>query len=135
MLDPPRVFDEVHRVLRPGGRFVTESLGEPVELFVELILMMPDGKEVMGENIFLDDGEWREIIAGRDFEILELAWPRFALDYADLGSLFAWLEATSHGDFDVKKVGPEDRAALERRFPGAISCPCQGLRLALRRRA
>ena len=135
MLDLPAVFDEVQRVLRPGGRFVTEFLGEPIQLFVDLILKMPDGQDVMSENIFLGEDEWRNIIAARGFEILQLEWPRFTLTYTDLRSLFAWLEATSHGAFDAGKIAPEDRAALERKFPGALSCPCKGLRMALRRLA
>ncbi len=133
MLDPPAVFGEIHRVLRPGGRFVAEFLGEPVELFVELILMMPGGEEVMEENVFLDEAEWREMISAHGFEVFALEWPQFLLTYASLGSLFAWLEATSHGAFDAEKIGPKDRAALERTFPGALSCPCKGLRMALRR--
>jgi len=133
MLNPGAVFAEVRRVLRPGGRFVAEFLGEPVELFTELIFMMPGGEHLMAENVFLDENEWREIIARSGLEILDFAWPQFALDYESLQSLFDWLQGTSQGAFAAEKIGPEDRAALERRFPGAISCQCQGLRMVLRR--
>ena len=133
VLDPTAVFDELRRVLRPGGRFVAEFLGEPVQLFVDLVLMMPGGEHVVGENLFLKEEEWRQIIAGHGFEILDFAWPQFTLDYEDLPSLFDWLEATSQGAFDAERLRPEDRMALARRFPGVISCPCQGLRMMLRR--
>ncbi|MEM7173219.1 MAG: methyltransferase domain-containing protein [Pseudomonadota bacterium] len=133
MLDPATVFSEVQRVLRPGGRFVTEFLGEPIQLFVELILMMPGGKAMAKENIFLDEKGWRRIVMASQLEILDFEWPQLTLSYKDLQSLFEWLEATSHGAFDAKKLGPKDRAVLERKFPVAISCQCKGLRMMLRR--
>jgi len=135
ILNLPALFDEVQRVLRPGGRFVTEFLGEPIQLIVDLILMMPAGKDMMGGNIVLDEKEWREVILARAFEILRLEWPEFALDYTILQSLFDWLEATSRGAFDANKILPGDRAALERQFPVSITCPGKGLRMTLRRLA
>jgi len=135
MLNTPAVFDEVRRVLRPEGHFVTEFLGEPIRLFIDLILMMPSGEAMIGENIFLEEKEWREIVTARGLEILSFEWPEFAISYRNLRSLFEWLEATSQGAFDAKKIGPDGLAALERKFPGTISCPCKGLRFVLRRSA
>jgi len=132
MLDPPAVFDEVRRVLRPGGRFVAEYLGELIEPLVEVLFMTADGRAMKSENIILDEAAWRAIVEPR-FNILDFGWPRFALDYKDLPSLFAWLEATSQGAFDRKNIGAEDRAALERKYPGAITLECKGLRMVLRK--
>lgn len=133
VLDPAAAFSEVHRVLRPGGRLVTEFLGAPIQPVMDLIRMMPGGDDMVAENIFLAETEWRRIIGSSGLEIDDFAWPLFGLDYESLESLFRWLEGTSHGAFDSAKLTPEDQAALARRYPGAISLPCTGLRMILRR--
>jgi SAM-dependent methyltransferase len=133
VLDPAPAFSEVYRVLRPGGRFVTEFLGAPVQLFMDLIRMMPGGEKMVAENIFLDETEWRGIIGTSGLEIDDFTWPLFGLDYQNLESLFRWLEGTSHGAFDSAKLTPEDQAAFAQHYPGAISLPCTGLRMILRR--
>ena len=60
VLDTPALFAEIARVLRPGGRLVTEFLGAPIELFVDLIMTMPSGSQIVTENLFLTDAQWRE---------------------------------------------------------------------------
>jgi ubiquinone/menaquinone biosynthesis C-methylase UbiE len=133
MVRPAPVFDELWRVLRPGGRFVVENLGKPIAFFFDLVAMMRDQKAHRAENIFLDEAQWRAIIEPRGFEIHELTWPRFTLDFQDLPALFAWLEATSHGAFDSAKLTPDDRAALMRQYPGTASFECIALRMILRK--
>lgn len=133
VLRPERLFAEIHRVLRPGGRFVAEFLGEVVSLFEELVFLMPDGETVMQENIFLDDASWRGIVTAQDLEITRIDWPRLSLEFHSLDSLYDWLNATSHGAFDAARIAPNPRAALAARFPGAVSVPCQALRMQLRR--
>lgn len=132
-LHPSAVFGEVRRILKPGGRFVSEFLGKTIGLFEELVLMMPSGKEAMKENIYLDDARWREIVNAQGLEIKQIEWPRFMLEYKNLHALFNWLEATSQGAFDARKVHSDARAALARRFPGAVTCPCTGVRMVLHR--
>jgi SAM-dependent methyltransferase len=133
VLDPAPAFGEVYRVLRPGSRFVTEFLGAPVQLFVDLIRMMPGGDAMVAENIFLDEAQWRGIIETSGLDIVDFDWPVFPIDYEDLDSLFSWLEGTSHGAFDRAKLTEEARATLAQQYPGAVSLPCTGLRMTLRR--
>lgn len=134
ILDQPAMLDEVRRVLRPGGRFVAEFLRAYTELFVELVRLMPDGDSHLGENRFLSEAEWRDMIAARRFETVALECPDFALEYDDLPALLDWLEATSHGAFDAAKIPSQTRAAYDERFPGRISLVCQAYRLVLRRK-
>ena len=131
VLDQAAMLDEVRRILRPGGRFVAEFLSEPIPLFLTLIRMMPDGEAVEGENCFLDEAAWRTMIAARGFDILSFERPEFALRYDDLPALFDWLEATSHGAFDARRLMPAARRDLERQYPGDIACLCKAFRMAL----
>jgi len=131
VLDQAAMLGEARRILRPGGRLVAEFLSEPIPLFLRLILMMPGGEAVEGENCFLDEAAWRSMIAAQGFEILSFERPQFTLRYDDLPALFDWLEATSHGAFDARSVPPAARRDLERQYPGDVACQCKAFRMAL----
>ncbi|WP_372574950.1 class I SAM-dependent methyltransferase [Ruegeria jejuensis] len=133
VLDQKRLFGEVERALRPGGRMVTEFLGAPIETLIELLLMMPDGASAMRENVYMDEADWRALIAPRALAVERLDWPEIPLHYQNLQALFDWLEATSHGAFDHRKLSAENLAMLSRRFPSEIELPCTGLRMVLRK--
>ncbi|MDP5217615.1 methyltransferase domain-containing protein [Ruegeria sp. 2205SS24-7] len=133
VLDQNRLFSEIERVLRPGGRMVTEFLGAPIETLIELLLMMPEGAKALGENVYLDEVGWRALIAPHALAIEKLDWPETPLRYENLQALFDWLEATSHGAFDHRKLSAQDRAMLTRRFPAEIELACLGLRMVLRK--
>jgi SAM-dependent methyltransferase len=133
VLDQPAMLDEVRRILRPGGRFVAEFLREQIQLFVDLVLLMPEGGTHLEENCILDEGEWRHMIAARGCEIQRFDLAGIPLCYDSLSSLFDWLEATSHGAFDANKLPPAARRDLERRYPGEINCLCKAFRMVLRR--
>ncbi len=124
---------EVERVLRPGGRFVTEFLGKPIELFLDLIRLMPDSDAILTENTFLEETEWRSLIDRRKLGIERFEWPVFSLEYESLPALFEWLEATSHNAFRTACLTPEKRLELEAEFPGNISLECPALRMVLSR--
>ena len=133
VLDQNRLFREVERVLRPGGRMVTEFLGAPIETLIELVLMMPDGATNLSENAYLDEAGWRALIAPRALAVERLDWPEIPLHYRTLEALFDWLEATSHGAFDHRKLSAENLTMLSRRFPADIQLSCTGLRMVLRK--
>jgi SAM-dependent methyltransferase len=133
VLDQPAMLSEIRRILRPGGRFVSEFLSEPIPLFAELIELMPNGGDIAGENCFLGEAAWREMVAERRLDIERFERPEIPLRYADLSGLFDWLEATSHGAFEAARIAPAARRQLESRFPGEIVCLCKAFRLSLRR--
>ena len=100
---------------------------------MDLIRMMPGGDSTVAENIFLDEAEWRGILETSGLDVVDIGWPVFGLDYADLEALFRWLEATSNGAFDSTKFTPAEHAMLATKYTGAISLPCTGLRMILLR--
>ena len=132
VLDQPAMLGEIRRVLRAGGRFASEFLSEPIPLFVDLIELMPNGDDIAGENRFLGEAPWREMIAARRLETERFERPEIPLRYADLPGLFDWLEATSHGAFEAARIAPAARRDLESRFPGEIVCLCKAFRMILR---
>ena len=133
VLDHEKMLAEVERVLKPGGRFVTEFVGATPELFVELLTYMPDSQALIDENRFDNEAEWRAMIAERALAIEILEWQKHMLNYPNIESLYDWLEGTSHGGFQADLISAEDKAKLEARFPQEASAEITGLHLTLRR--
>ncbi|MEM7138658.1 MAG: methyltransferase domain-containing protein [Myxococcota bacterium] len=133
VLDHATMLREVERILKPGGRFVAEFVGETPSLFYELLLLMPDGEQHVQDNAFRKDQEWRTLISARKLETVRWDWLSLSLDFENLTDLYQWLEGTSHGRFEAKNMAPAAAADFEARFPGPASAPVTALRMVLER--
>lgn len=134
VLDHAATLREVERVLRPGGSFAAEFVGEASPLLEELLRLVPEGDAVIQANAFREDLEWRALVAERAFDIVQWDWLALSLDFDCLAQLYEWLEGTTHGKFQAAKMPAEERAAFAVRFPDRASCPITSLRVLLARR-
>lgn len=134
VLDHAAMLREIERVLKPGGRFVAEFLGQPIPLLIELVLLMPDGAQQIQTNAYRTEAEWRRLISACKVDIMRFDWPALTLDFDCLPDLYEWLEGTSNGGFQAAKLPAQAGADFAARFPGAVSCPVKALRMVLQRR-
>ncbi|MCV0428781.1 MAG: methyltransferase domain-containing protein [Roseibium sp.] len=126
--DMPAFLAETYRVLKSGGRMVFECVGEPVHKIVELLAMMPSFDEIMQENTFQSDEIWREQISAAGFSIELFDWPVLELEFADVGAMLEWTEATSHGAFRRDLLSGEQMAEIRQQYPADVVIPFQALR-------
>ena len=134
VLDHAAMLREVERVLRPGGSFAAEFVGEASSLLEELLRLVPGGEAVIQHNAFREDSEWRALVAERAFDVVRWDWLALALDFDSLAHLYAWLEGTTHGGFQAAEMPADETAAFAKRFPAEVSCPMTSFRMLLKRR-
>lgn len=125
---------ELERMLKPGGRFVAELLGEPPQRLVELVSLTPGGAQLVQGLVYHNEADWHALIGSHALERALFDWPELSLEFEDLNHLYEFLEGSTHGRFQVADVPDEARADLAKRYVGPVSYPIQGLRMELRRR-
>ncbi len=133
VLDKSTMLDEVQRVLRPGGRFVAECLGKPIEFLEHLFALMPLGQQSLQRNDYRSDAQWRAMLETRPFNIIDFSWSAITLRFADIAALFSWLEGTSHGDFRRDLLPVNRLQHIGRQYPDVVNIGGSALRMMLRR--
>jgi len=131
--NPEEMLDEVARVLRPGGRLVSEFPYRLPELLVDVYQHSAGGEAALAELLFLEAADWQAMTMERPFETLRLDTTQLAMDYGSLDAYFIWLEGTSHGAFSADKLPDDYCQELQERYPGAVSTPMPAWRMSLRR--
>ncbi|MEO1224635.1 MAG: methyltransferase domain-containing protein [Pseudomonadota bacterium] len=125
---------EVERMLKPGGRFVAEVLGEPPQRLVELVSLTPGGAQLVQGLVYHEEAEWNALIGAHALDRVLLDWPEVSLGFDSLDDLYEFIEGSSHGRFQVADVPENALADLASRNPGPVSYPIKALRMDLRRR-
>ncbi|MTH96781.1 class I SAM-dependent methyltransferase [Roseibium sp. RKSG952] len=133
VLDLPRMLSEQARLLKPGGRFVFECMGKPIEEVDAMMRLMPRFEDLRQELSFMEDYQWRTEIEAAGLVVEVLEWTTLDLSFPDLDAGLAWFSASSQGAFVPEQLTKPERKRLEMRFPDVVTLPIVCLRAVLRK--
>ena len=119
--DPRVVLHIIYQYLRPGGRFVMQTMCDLPPLVRELTLLTGDyGEKFIQSFSYMSPTQWQQLFreVGLRIETIEDVEDDH---FANLDEFLQWWEATNRGVFAADRIAPEQLAPYRTRLASGFS--------------
>ena len=117
--DKSCMLEKAEKLLVPNGRFVFQCVTGHPPVFHDVAVYSDTLKQILEKIDLSTESHWMDLLAHSDFRILKKGSME---DYCftSLSELLLWLEATTHGAFQLNHLSKSSIATLRKKYPGKI---------------